>query len=427
MKIFDNVTEIVRDDMENTIKRGSKVSIAAACFSMYAYRVLKEQLESVDEFRFIFTSPTFVTERSEKQRREFYIPRLNREQSLYGTEFEIKLRNEMTQKAIAQECADWIRKKARFKSNTTGENMGGFMTVAAPAEDVAYMPINGFTTVDIGCERGNNSYNMVNRMEAPFSTQYMQLFESLWNDKDKLQDVTDAIISSISTAYSENSPEFIYFMTLYHVFSEFLDDISEDVLPNEATGFKQSKIWAMLYDFQRDAVLAIINKLEKYNGCILADSVGLGKTFTALAVIKYYENRNKTVLVLCPKKLSENWNTYKDNYVNNPIASDRLNYDVLFHTDLSRSGGLSNGLDLDRLNWGNYDLVVIDESHNFRNGAGTHANTQENRYVKLMDKVIRAGVKTKVLMLSATPVNNRFTDLKNQLAIAYEGNADYIN
>lgn len=427
MKIFDNVMEIVRDDMESTIKRGSKVSIAAACFSMYAYSVLKKELESVDEFRFIFTSPTFVTEKAEKQKREFYIPRLSREQSLYGTEFEIKLRNEMTQKAIAQECADWIRRKARFKSNTTGENMGGFMTVAAPSEDVAYMPINGFTTVDIGCERGNNSYNMVSRMEAPFSTQYMQQFESLWNDRDKLQDVTDVIVETISSAYNENSPEFIYFMMLYNVFSEFLDDLSEDVLPNEATGFKQSKIWNMLYDFQKDAVLAIINKLEKYNGCILADSVGLGKTFTALAVIKYYENRNKTVLVLCPKKLSENWNTYKDNYVNNPIASDRLNYDVLFHTDLSRSWGTSNGLDLDRLNWGNYDLVVIDESHNFRNGAGTHANTQENRYVKLMDKVIRAGVKTKVLMLSATPVNNRFVDLKNQLAIAYEGNSEFIN
>jgi len=427
MKIFDNVTDIVRDDLKQTVKRGSKVSIAAACFSMYAYKKLKAQLEQVDEFRFIFTSPTFIKEKAEKQKREFYIPRLSRESSLYGTEFEIKLRNEMTQKAIAKECADWIRRKATFKSNVTGENMGGFMTVDAPAEEVAYMPMNGFTTVDIGCERGNNSYNMVNRMEAPFSTQYMQLFESLWNDKDKMQDVTDVIISNISTAYNENSPEFIYFMTLYNVFSEFLDDISEDVLPNEATGFKQSKIWGMLYDFQRDAVLAIINKLEKYNGCILADSVGLGKTFTALAVIKYYENRNKTVLVLCPKKLSENWNTYKDNYVNNPIASDRLNYDVLFHTDLSRSGGFSNGLDLDRLNWGNYDLVVIDESHNFRNGAGTHANTQENRYVKLMDKVIRAGVKTKVLMLSATPVNNRFTDLKNQLAIAYEGNSEYIN
>lgn len=427
MKIFDNVTDIVRDDLKQTVKRGSKVSIAAACFSMYAYKELKAQLEQVDEFRFIFTSPTFIKEKAEKQKREFYIPRLSRESSLYGTEFEIKLRNEMTQKAIAKECADWIRRKATFKSNVTGENMGGFMTVAAPAEEVAYMPMNGFTTVDIGCERGNNSYNMVNRMETPFSTQYMQLFESLWNDKDKMQDVTDVIISNISTAYNENSPEFIYFMTLYNVFNEFLDDISEDVLPNEATGFKQSKIWGMLYDFQRDAVLAIINKLEKYNGCILADSVGLGKTFTALAVIKYYENRNKTVLVLCPKKLSENWNTYKDNYVNNPIASDRLNYDVLFHTDLSRSGGFSNGLDLDRLNWGNYDLVVIDESHNFRNGAGTHANTQENRYVKLMDKVIRAGVKTKVLMLSATPVNNRFTDLKNQLAIAYEGNSEFIN
>ena len=427
MKIFDNVTEIVRDDMEQTIKRGSKVSIAAACFSMYAYKVLKKQLESVDEFRFIFTSPTFITEQNEKEKREFYIPRHDREQSLYGTEFEIKLRNEMNQKAIAQECAEWIRKKARFKTNTTGENMGGFMTVSAPTEDVAYMPLSGFTTVDIGCERGNNSYNMVNRMEAPFATQYMQLFETLWNDRSKLKDVTDVIISNITSAYQENSPEFIYFIMLYNVFSEFLDDLSEDHLPNEATGFKQSKIWSMLYDFQKDAVLAIINKLEKYNGCILADSVGLGKTFTALAVIKYYENRNKSVLVLCPKKLSENWNTYRDNYVNNPIASDRLNYTVLFHTDLSRKGGLSNGIDLERLNWGNFDLVVIDESHNFRNGTGGNANNQENRYMRLMNQVVRAGVKTKVLMLSATPVNNRFFDLKNQLALAYEGNQDYIN
>ena len=427
MKIYDNIQEIVKDDMVTTISKGSKVSIAAACFSMYAYKELKKQLDSVDEFRFIFTSPTFTKEKASKAKREFYIPRLSRETSLYGTEFEIKLRNEMTQKAIARECANWIRKKATFKSNITGENMGGFMTVDAPAEQVAYMPMGGFTTVDIGCERGNNSYNMVNRMEAPFSIQYMQLFETLWNDKTKMQDVTEEIIESISSAYNENPPEFIYFTTLYHVFSEFLDDISEDELPNEATGFKESKIWSMLYDFQKDAVLAIINKLEKYNGCILADSVGLGKTFTALAVVKYYENRNKSVLVLCPKKLAENWNTYKDNYVNNPIASDRLNYDVLFHTDLSRAHGTSNGLDLDRLNWGNYDLVVIDESHNFRNGIGTHSNTVENRYMKLMERVIRSGVKTKVLMLSATPVNNRFVDLKNQLAIAYEGDSENIN
>lgn len=427
VKVFDNITEIARDDMASTIEKGSKVSIAAACFSMYAYKELKRQLESVEEFRFIFTSPTFVTEKAEKQKREFYIPRLNRENSLYGTEFELKLRNEMTQRAIAKECAEWIKRKARFKSNTTGENMGGFITVENKMNQLAYMPISGFTTVDIGCERGNNSYNMINRFDAPFSMSYIQLFENLWKDKGKLQDVTDVVVENITTAYNENSPEFIYFMTLYHVFSEFLDDISEDELPNEATGFKQSKIWNMLYDFQRDAVLAIINKMERYNGCILADSVGLGKTFTALAVIKYYENRNRSVLVLCPKKLAENWNTYKDNYINNPIASDRLNYDVLFHTDLSRTHGFSNGLDLERLNWGNYDLVVIDESHNFRNGAGTHAKTQENRYVKLMDKVIRAGVKTKVLMLSATPVNNRFVDLKNQLAIAYEGDSENIN
>ena len=430
MQIIDNINKTVKEDLQESIRRGSKMSVAAACFSMYAYQELKKQLEQVDEFSFIFTSPTFVKERAEKEKREFYIPRLNRESSLYGTEFEIKLRNEMTQRAIARECADWIRRKATFKSNTTGENMGGFMTVASKEEQVAYMPINGFTTVDLGCERGNNSYNMVNRIEAPFATQYIQLFDTLWNDKAKMQDVTDVVVENISSVYNENSPEFIYFITLYHVFGEFLDDISEDVLPNEATGFKQSKIWSMLYDFQRDAVLAIINKLEKYNGCILADSVGLGKTFTALAVIKYYENRNKSVLVLCPKKLAANWNTYRDNYVNNPIAVDRLNYDVLFHTDLSRNGGTSNGLDLDRLNWGNYDLIVIDESHNFRNGeggAGTHKSDGENRYQVLMRKVIRAGVKTKVLMLSATPVNNRFYDLRNQLALAYEGDADVMD
>ena len=427
VKIFDNINDIVRDDMISTINKGSKISIAAACFSIYAYKELKDQLEQIDECRFIFTAPTFIKEKTEKQKREFYIPRLNRENSLYGTEFELKLRNEMNQKAIAKECADWIKRKAIFKSNITGENMTGFVNVTSSNSATTYMPINGFTTVDIGCERGNNTYNMVNRFESPFADSYINLFEGLWNDKNKLQDVTDIVIDNMTSVYNENSPESIYFLILYHVFSEFLNDISTDELPNEATGFKQSKIWNMLYDFQRDAVLAIINKLERYNGCILADSVGLGKTFTALAVVKYYENRNKSVLVLCPKKLAENWNTYKDNYVNNPIAGDRLNYDVLFHTDLSRPGGFSNGLDLNRLNWGNYDLVVIDESHNFRNGVGTHANTVENRYVKLMDKIIRSGVKTKVLMLSATPVNNRFIDLKNQLAIAYEGDTFLID
>ena len=424
MKILDNINHTVREDLQDTMQKGSRVSIAAACFSIYAYQELKKQLEEIAELRFIFTSPTFVQENTPKERREFYIPKLTREKSLYGTEFEVRLRNELTQKALAKECADWVRRKVKFRSNVSGEQMPGFMTVG----ESSYMPISRFTTVDLGCERGNNAYYPVQRTEAFENGRYfLSLFDEIWNDSSRLQDVTDIVLQSISTAYRENSPDFIYFFTLYNIFSEFLEDVSEDNLPNEATGFKQSKIWNMLYDFQRDAALAIIHKLEQYNGCILADSVGLGKTFTALAVIKYYENRNKSVLVLCPKKLAANWNIYKGNYVNNPLVEDRFRYDVLYHTDLSRSGGTSNGIDLAALNWGNFDLVVIDESHNFRNGSNTSTDEKENRYTKLMNRVIRSGVRTKVLMLSATPVNNRFVDLKNQLALAYEGDAGKIN
>lgn len=430
METFNNITKVVRDDLEKRIKYGSKVSIAAACFSIYAYQALKNELEKCDEFRFIFTSPTFVAEKTQKERREFYIPRLNREKSLYGTEFELRLRNELKQKAVARKCAEWMRKKAQFRTNTTHEGMNNFLVVDNSKETYTYIPMNSFTAVDLGCERGNNISNMSTRLENPASKEFMNLFESVWQDKDKLTDATSEVIDMISTVYQENSPELIYFMTLYNIFNEFLDDISEDVLPNEATGFKGSTIWNKLYDFQKDAVLGIVNKLETYNGCILADSVGLGKTFTALAVIKYYEGRNKNVLVLCPKKLSDNWMTYRSNVVNNPLEKDRFRYDVLYHTDLSRNSGITGiGIPIDRINWGNYDLVVIDESHNFRNGNGTntHGGEKENRYMRLMNRVIKPGVKTKVLMLSATPVNNRFYDLRNQLALAYEGNPEEIN
>jgi len=430
MEVFNNTTKIVKDDLVQVITPGSRISIAAACFSIYAYQELKRQLIKIDSLHFIFTSPTFVTEKSPKEKREFYIPRLHRERSLYGTEFEVKLRNELSQKAIARECADWIRKKVTFKSNSTQDSMGGFLNVQTLDQQLTYMPLNGFTTVDIGCERGSNVYNMVNKFDAPFSSEYIRLFESIWNDESRLQDVTEEVIEYISAVYQENSAELIYFVTLQNIFSEFLEDISEDILPNEASGFKNTLIWNKLYNFQKDAALAIINKLEQYNGCILADSVGLGKTFTALAVIKYYENRNKNVLVLCPKKLKDNWMTYRGNLINNPLSKDRMRYDVLFHTDLSRERGDSViGLPLDRINWGNYDLVVIDESHNFRNGGATSGedNEKENRYLKLLNKVIRTGVKTKVLMLSATPVNNRFYDLRNQLALAYEGQSELIN
>jgi superfamily II DNA or RNA helicase len=425
MELINNINKTLRDDIVAQMKAGSRLSIAASCFSIYAFQELKEALKDIKELRFIFTSPTFTTEKTPKQQREFYIPRLDRERTLYGSEFEVKLRNELTQRAIARECAEWIREKACFKSNKTNEQMMGFINL----DDISYSPINGFTTVDLGCEKGNAAYTMIQKAEAPFSKAYIDLFNQIWNDSSRLQVVTEEVIDSISNAYKENAPEFLYFVALYNIFNEFLEDISEDELPKEATGFKNSAIWDKLYNFQRDAALAVINKLEKYNGCILADSVGLGKTFTALSVIKYFESRNRTVLVLCPKKLFENWNTYRQNYVNNPLAKDRLNYDILYHTDLSRDYGRSNDLDLERVNWGNYDLVVIDESHNFRNGGKVSTdengeNPRENRYLRLMNKVIRSGVKTKVLMLSATPVNNRFNDLKNQLQLAYEGESE---
>lgn len=433
-KQFNNITERVIDDLKQILSSGnSQISIAAASFSIYAYEALKEELEKVDCVNFIFTSPTFYTEKSEKQKREFYIPKLNRERSLFGSDFEIRLRNQLTQRAIARECADWIRRKARFKTNITHGSMNTFLNIKEGEETYTYMPFNEFTTTELGLDRGNNICPMVVGMPGHSSTDmFLKNFAELWKDKEKFQDVTDNVIENIETVYKENAPDFIYFITLYNIFNEFLEDISEDVLPNEATGFKSSVIWNKLYNFQRDASLAIINKLEKYNGCILADSVGLGKTFTALSVIKYYENRNRNVLVLCPKKLNDNWQTFRSNYKNNPVLADRLRYDILFHSDLSRDKGLSNGLDLERVNWGNYDLIVIDESHNFRNG-GRFDNEdedddfKENRYARLMNKVIRSGVKTKVLMLSATPVNNRFSDLKNQLQLAYEGKAENIN
>ena len=425
MELIDNIHKTFAEDLRSTLTSGSRISIAASYFSIYAYQELRKELEKIEELRFIFTSPTFIADKADKAKREFYIPRLNRERSLTGSEFEILLRNELTQKAIARECAEWIRKKVRFKSNRTKENMMGFGVV----DNYSYMPLTGFTTVELGVERGDNAYTMIQKTETPFSQNYTQLFEQLWQDKERLQDVTNEVIENISNVYKENSPELLYFITLFNIFREFLDDISEDILPNEATGFKESAVWKKLYKFQQDASLGLINKLEKYNGCILADSVGLGKTFTAISVIKYYELRNKSVLVLCPKKLYDNWTTYRSNYKNNLLAADRLRYDVLYHTDLGRNHGTSNGIDLGKINWGNYDLVVIDESHNFRNGGKISTdeddlNPRKNRYLRLLEDVIRSGVKTKVLMLSATPVNNRFNDLKNQLELAYEGNTE---
>lgn len=416
MKLIDNVNETWRDDLQRELNKGSRISIVAASFSIYAFRELKKELSDIKELDFVFNSDLFTGNYDEAIKAN--------ELDLFGTVFETRLKNDLLQQELARECADWIREKVRFRANISDENMPGFVNVG----EITYSEIKKMSTVDLGVRRGDSAYYPIHKTVGIENGKYfVRLFDEIWNDKEKLTDVTDEVLKRITSLYEENAPEFIYFLILYNIFNEFLEDITDDELPNEATGFKESKIWNTLYQFQKGAVIALINKLEKYNGCILADSVGLGKTFTALAVVKYYESRNKSVLVLCPKKLSENWNTYKSNYVNNPLADDRLRYDVLFHTDLSRDHGMSNGIDLGRINWGNYDLVVIDESHNFRNGIGTHSNTTDNRYKRLMDNVIKAGVKTKVLMLSATPVNNRFYDLRNQLALAYEGNSEYFD
>ncbi len=533
---FDNINNRVVDDLRETIRKGSKVNIAAASFSIYAYKTLRAELEKIDGLNFYFTSKTFAKDPGATEAREFEIPKLGRERSLYGNEFEVRLRNELSQSYIAKECADWIRrKKISFKSKITNEQMNGFMVienddaragdidklrlavidadrileielqnffgndlsigdnlksftnsilarmltdlngiwdahklrnelvhgnrspeslsltklknalasfqtalqdirsdknVAESDQLVSYSPINNFDTIDIGEDRGNNAYSTTEKSTSEHARRLLETFDSVWNDDSRLVDVTDTILNNIQAAYKENSPELIYFAALYNIFSEFLEDLNADFLPNEATGFKNSVVWGKLYDFQRDAVTGCISKLEKHNGCILADSVGLGKTFSALGVIKYYESRNKNVLVLAPKRLKDNWNTFKGNYKNNPLAEDRLRYDVLFHTDMSRERGDSNGIDLQNLNWGNYDLVVIDESHNFRNGESTTHKAEEgfeNRYQKLMNRVIRDGVKTKVLMLSATPVNNRFADLRNQLMLAAEGDSTQLD
>lgn len=430
MKLIDNINELLGDDLRRSITPGAKLKIAASCFSIYAFAELKQQLESVESLELIFTSPTFVpddvTDSGRKVRREFHIPKAERERSFYGSEFEIQLKNKLTQRAIAKECADWMRRKAVFRSNRRKAPMQQFACIEADKGRAVYMPLHGFTAVDLGYQQGDAVSNYVNKLDDESSTKtYLSLFDQIWTDPEKIEDVTARVCDHIASVYQENAPERIYFLMLYNIFSEFLEDISEDVLPNDRTGYQDSLIWNKLYNFQRDAATGIINKLETYNGCILADSVGLGKTFTALAVIKYYELRNKSVLVLCPKKLADNWLNYNRNLKTNIFTQDRFGYEVLCHTDLQRTSGESFGTPLNRVNWGNYDLVVIDESHNFRNN--DVFKDHETRYQRLMRQVIQEGVKTKVLMLSATPVNNRFNDLRNQLALAYEGDSEALS
>jgi SNF2 family DNA or RNA helicase len=428
MKLIDNVNNRLGDDLKESIKKGSKLSIAASSFSIYAYESLKKELESIDELRFIFTSPTFVEEKFKKEVPKFFIPHLFKEADLCGGDFELRLKNNLNQRSIAKECSKWVQSKVKFKTNSnfsTPLNSIFHVNSLDNSNDAAYLNVNNFNTSDLGLTESNGFPTLIQKSVYPESLAYLNWFDQVWQNEDNLRDVTTKVQEYFQNAFSENSPELIYFITLYNIFNDFLDDLSLDNIANDKIGFKESIVWNKLYNFQKDAVIGAINKLEKYNGCIIADSVGLGKTYTALGVIKYYEMRNKDVLVLCPKKLEANWNTYRYNDKTNVLSEDRLRYDVLFHTDLSREKGISNGRTLENVNWGNYGLIVIDESHNFRNN--NPYSDRENRYQKLIRTVIKEGIQTKVLMLSATPVNNRFNDLKNQLALAFEGNTDQLD
>ena len=424
-KAFDNISNKLKDDISVELCTNTRLSIASAYFSIYAFKELKEELKNIKELRFLFT----------KQFKESYKPAKNYKEhiicvtdNVLNDELEIKLRNELDLKSIAKECAEWISEKVQFREKISSKYMPGFIHMDNLDNQCAYYPISGFNTSELGSNNGNYLFYQSNKFQAKESETFLKCFNEIWEDETLTKDVTQDILDKITSAYKENSPENIYLFILYNIFNEFLRDVTEQEIANDNTGFKDSVIWNKLYEFQKDACLAIINKLEKYNGCILADSVGLGKTFTALSVIKYYENKNMRVLVLCPKKLNNNWTTYKENYKNNPLARDRFNYTVLHHTDINRDKGCSNSIELDRINWGNYDLVVIDESHVFRNGGHYETSTsndrKKNRYDLLMERVIRSGVKTKILMLSATPVNNRLIDLENQIRIAYEGDDD---
>lgn len=421
MQLLDNkVHGNVVDKLKENIKGGTKLSIISAYFTIYAYEELRKELSKIEGLRLLFSEPTFIKDKKNINR-EFKL-RGSYERGIAGDRYEMKLKNELKQSEIAKECASWIREKVEVKAYDEEYPLPQKMYIMENnlEENSCIVGSSDFTAGGLGLVPSTkvevNSYVK----DSMYTQQMLNQFNMFWNDTNKVKDVKDAMLDSLEVVYKENNSEFIYFVTLYNIFKEYLENLTEEDIVKTKTGFKESVVWNKLYNFQKDGVLGAIDKLEKYNGCILADSVGLGKTFEALAIIKYYESRNNRVLVLCPKKLRENWLTYKGNRRDNILEKDRLNYDVLNHTDLSRYYGYSGEINLEQIYWENYDLIVIDESHNFRNN-NNKKDDKETRYSRLLNQVIKKGVKTKVLMLSATPVNNRMNDLKNQIAFATEG------
>lgn len=349
-KLLDNKDNFVYTELEESIKKGSKLSIISRYFSMYAYFSLRKSFNKINTLRFIYAEPTFLKTHN-KEARQYYIDN----NSIFGNEYEIKLKNEMTQGSVSKECSKWINNCVEIKS-FKDHNEAPLRLIRVDNGDDSNIAINGsvdFTTAGLGITSSNR--NEGNTCSYGFSADsFFMLFDNFWNNDEILEDVKDEVLSQMTTMYKENPAEFIYFLSLYNIFSNDLDSLDEDKIVRKGNDLKNTQIWNKLYKFQKDAVIGIIDKIERYNGCILADSVGLGKTFTALAVIKYYESRNDRVLVLTPKKLRENWTIYTQNDKRNIFVNDRFNYDVLNHTDLSREGGYSDSINLATINWSNY-------------------------------------------------------------------------
>ncbi|MDD3051325.1 MAG: helicase-related protein [Candidatus Cloacimonetes bacterium] len=412
--------ELLGDLLKASINEDSKIHIVTDYFTIYSLTYLFEQFSQALTVRIMLTSnplnPAVPPNR-------FHQNDISNPKFL-GDSSEIGNSNSLMIRASSRICNDLLKSKIAAKSSREKGTIGvKFILIESPTKSmVITTPTSNFSLAGLGYTP-SAAFTMNQLSTEPLIIeQYREYFEQFWNDADYTTDIKSELMKHIEMGYRDYSPQRLYFFTLFNIFSNNLDDLGEEKIIKTRTGFKDSVIWNKLYNFQKDRVLGAIDKIEKYNGCIIADSVGLGKTFEALAIIKYYELRNDRVLILCPKKLRENWTIYTMNDTRNSLLKDRFNFDVLNHTDLTRDKGFSGEINLENLNWSNYDLVVIDESHNFRNGYSNSSETNETRYSRLMNDIIKSGVRTKILMLSATPVNNRMNDLKNQVAFITEGN-----
>jgi len=418
----------VGDFISLNVTPNSKLAFVSAYFTIYAYQQLKNRLDKIDHLRFLFGEPRFLAsmDPNKTDKKQFEIE---------DNKLVISLANRLVQSKTARDCAEWIREKVEIKSMVKPNFLHGKLYHITNENGVekALLGSSNFTVNGLGYGNKPNIELNIEVADDRDRADLLAWFDELWNeDKSLVEDVKDEVLKYLAKLYVHNSPEFIYYKTLYHLFEKFLGEQADKGLLTEKTGFFDTEIWNMLYSFQKDGVKGAINKLERHNGCIIADSVGLGKTFEALAIIQYYERLQYRVLVLCPKKLKDNWTVYQSMAANklSPFTRDRYSYTVMYHTDLGRARGTSdaNSIDLANFNWGAWDLVVIDESHNLRGNPREKIDENDelsyNRAGFLLHKVIKEGVKTKVLMLSATPVNTNLKDLRNQIHYITEGRDD---